>query len=553
MNGFLAHYWPEASEIPAERVREIREGVVSLIETATPGIDTTPGGVLGDLHVTPASWEKAATEIAWSRFASDLQPANIRKGVVWNCDFVRGYLEAFGQDYSAPLAWSILRLTFLNDDEREIDQSTLFRIGTSDYQMRLPFEGPLYLNGTPEPGRNDRTLIRIGASRWVIDTLIQGPPSVASAEGQSAQTDRTIAGLTSANLMGPLRGGTEPTSLQEMARRLREVNNRQPSTRGGVTGMLRTRFPEIEAVSAVLSGDVEQARDSLNPILMPGGKIDVHCRGDTSVSDQLFVILPRVGGSTLRYAGFVEFPEIPLEITAVRFGGEPVSWTMVSIPTEEYPGVTASFSEKERLFLWIDGTGIPATSIEGVLSAEFEILWTLDPSLTAAVAWMKADENRVAGLDILTRGFIPYHINSLDVWYNRKAGVYFNREQARDEILRVFNLHYPGEPAGAHRIGDTMYWAGAHSVSRVVISATLRCSVATHMYPDAEDFVIPASDGDWAAFDADVLELPEVEVDDLVNFNPLFSDEDFLLSVGPRNYGWRLPGANLRLIERGVV
>ena len=551
MEGFIEHYWPEVTEIPGERVREIRRGVSALLVEAGLDVDTSPGSVLGDLHVTPAAWDKAATEIAWSRFTSDLQPENTRKGTTYNCDFVRGYLESFGQDFSAPAAWAILRLTFVNNLPREIDRSTTFLIQNQEFRIRLPFAGPLYLDADPLPGQNHRNLTRLGNNRWAVDLLLQGPPTSDTVEGQTVQVDRTLAHLSSARLLGAVRGGTEPTSLQDMARRLRGINARQPSTRSGVTGMITTRFPEIESVSATLSGDIEQLRDTLNPMLMPGGKVDLHCRGGQSFEDQLFVTLPKVGSSTAYYAGIVSFPDVPVAVNRVLYNGQEVDWQLISIPPDGLPGLSGSFSEREQFFLRVEAAGIPGTLVEAVLTAEFEIQWEMDLALTAVQEWMKDEDNQAVGIDTLVRWFIPYHIKHLDVWYHRKSGVAFNREAARQELLEKFNLHHPGSPAGAHTVGDTMYWAGAHSVQRIELEAELRPSVCSH-YLDIP-FVMPASDGDWTTFSEALVEIPTRTVTDLINFSPEFLSLDDGVSVGPRNFSWKLPAQNLRLIERGSI
>lgn len=315
--------------------------------------------------------------------------------------------------------------------------------------------------------------------------------------------------------------------------------------------MVITRFPEIESVSAVLSGDVEQVRDSLNPMLMPGGKVDLHCRGDNSVEDMMTVSLPLSGTTTPYYAGIIKFPDIPVSISQVTYNRQIVAWQLVSVASTEYPGLSGSFSKHEEFFLRVDAEGIQGKIVGDTLMADFEITWTIDPSLTAVSEWIQAEENHVAGIDLLPRWFIPYHVNHLDVWYNRKSGVVFNRLQAREELLNRFNTHHPGSPAGSHTVGDTLYWAGAHSLHRIEFEAELRPSLATYWHPG--DLVHPQSDADWEAFDLELTPVPTRTVTDLVNFTPDFIDLDSGVSVAGRNFSWRLPSANLRLIERESI
>lgn len=548
---FLTPYWPAIAEIDPARVKLIRDAQTLLLEAAAPEVDTSPGTTLGDLHVTPAAWDKAATEIAWARFAQDLDPENARQGTVWNCDFVRAYLGVYGQDTVVPAAWAMLRLVFTSDAAVTVDRSTLFQVNQREFRMWLPFDGPLYLNQAAVPGENHKASVRIGAARWAVDVLIQGPAGE-EATDTSALIDRELEGLSELIILTRIHGGGAPTSLQEMARRLRSINNcRQPVTRSGVTGMIITRFPEITSVSGVLSGDLEQVRDNLNPLYLPGGKVDICVKSDTAVAETMTVRLTRSGATTPYYAGLLLLPSVPVALDSIKFNNTLVDWQLVQIPTDDLPGLTGAYTEHQQFYLRIAAEGIPSTLVEGALVADFTVGWRFDPALSAVIEWMKGAENRAVGIDLLPRWFTPYVITSLDVWYNRKAGTVFNREQARSELLQAFNLHCPDSPAGSHRIGDILFWAGAHSLHRITFSATLRPSLASHWYNGT--FTAPTDDAGWTAFDAALEDVPTHSVTDLINFDPAFADIPALVSVSHRNFSWQLTGANLRLIERGSI
>jgi len=548
---FLTTYWPAVADIDPARVASIRAAQTLLVETAAPGIDTSPGTTLGDLHMTPAAWDKAATEVAWGRFASDLDPENVRKGTVFNCEFVRAYLSAFGQDPEAEGAWGLARLVFATNNPVTVDRSTVFLVARNEFQLGLPQAGPLYLNQTPQPGENHKTLVRIGADRWAVDVVLKG---VTGSEGDSTtiRLDRDIEGLVEVTLVSSMQPGAEPTSLQEMARRLRSLNNcRQPVTRGGATGMVTTRFPEITAVSAVLSGDPEQVRDDLNPMLLPGGKLDLCVKSNLIVQERMTVRLTRSGTATPYYSGLLKFPSPAISVDSVMFGTTVVAGELIHIPTTELPGLSAAYTEHQQLFLRVPAGTVPSTLVGDALVADFEVTWQLDAAQSVVTEWLKSDDNKAAGINILPRWFTPYVIDSLDVWYNRKGGVVFDREKAREELLQKFNLHHLDSPAGAHSIGDILYWAGAHSVHRIVMTAHLVASPAAKWLGVV--FVQPTDDATWSAFDADLITRPVRTVTELIGFDPTFANAPAAVAVGARNFSWKLSGSNLRLIERATV
>lgn len=557
---FLGTYFPDSSNLDAERIRAMRIALGDLLAAAGQDVDITPNSPFGDLIATPMAVGMAANEEAWNRLLSDLNPQNAAEGEVWNCEFVTRYLRSFGiYDETIQQSWGVVRLQFTSGAERSIDKSTSLVMDSYTFRFFLPWDGPLQLGGAPAAGANFKAYVPSGKDRFVVDLLVVGTPGVAIAAGTSPQFDRDIEGLNSASLISPVYAGASPTQLQELARRvLTNSHTRHPVTRGGAENMIRQRFPDVTAVSAVLSGDSEMLRDSVNPAQVAAGAVDIHVRGKSLLSDAIAIYLPTMQGPTgsgVVCSGFLNLPETPIVIDSITHNGLQVAWDAISVSEDpKLPGVSAAYGKSEKLLLRISADGLTPVSIDGVVKVAFVVNYRFDPALKACQELLNSPDYTTAGLSINLRWFVPFYINDLTVRYARRAGVSFLREQCRSEILASFNGHSLATPAFAAAVSDSLYYAGAHSMTELQLDAVSRYSIADVVWAGST-FVEPTGLASWDALLAECEEIPIHAV--ASPYTPSFDFADIegssFASSGNRSASWILDSANLDVVEMKTI
>ncbi len=573
MYDFLSVYYPKLADLPAEQVATVRSRLGQLIREASPEVDTAPNSPFGDLHVTPAAYHVTAMEVAVNRILSDLDPENAAAGVVYNCEFVEAFLKTYGiYDENAQSSYGILRLQFSDRADREIDRSTLFKIGDYTYRPYLPRPGALRLLPAGimgQPGENTASYHPYSAEAWVVDILVFGQAGTTATAGSAVEIDRVIDGLTGASALSDFRGGQSPGRVQELARQVR--NNfypRTPVSRGGAINMITQRFPEITTVAAVVSGDAEMARDINNPGQVAAGCIDVLVRSQTLLTDSVAIDLDWlptevVGGR--EFIGWLDLPETPVRILSVAHNGVEVGHTLFSVSADpRKPGLTAAYGKAERLLLRIPQTldddsnpvigQVVDTEIPGRVYGRFTVTYQFDADLKAAQDFATGEENIPVGLDLYVRWFTPLVLQSLKVEFNRRAGVTLNLAQARADILQTYNAHTVDNPATPALIADAMLYAGAHSVTRVTMAGSIRFSVADRVWL-GNTLVEPDDAGTWAAFLAQCEDVPTRDVTSAYEPELTYVDTENNTGAasGERNVSWLLDSSNLELKENRSV
>jgi len=564
---FLEFYYPKLSEVPPERIAAMRSAASTLIRTAYPGVDTGPNSVFGDLFVSPAAVGMASHEVAGNRLLSDMLAENIENGVVYNCDFATRFLLNYGiQDDDIQRSYGIIRLAFESEVPRELDRSTEFQVGDGIYRPYAPYAGPIELLapgllGTA--GTNYLNYTFIGENSWAVDILVFGQAGQLATAGSGIEIDRQISGLVSGIALSNFLGGTSPSRIQELARRVRHnFHGRTPSTRSGATNLIHQQFPEITITGATVSGDYEQVRDSVNPGQIAGGYLDLMVRSIDPIEDIVTIRLRQMNGDNgeLCYAGWMDLPETPIRLTGFANNGLELAPDIFSVSLDpKAPGLTAAYGSSERLlvafYITEDSLGNPNIRAEldddGVY-ADFQIKYLFDPALKICQEFMRSDEHAPAGLSFYTRWFVPVEVSSMVVDFNRKAGMQLNLAAARRDILESFNSHRFETPAGAALVDGAMYYAGAHSVNEIELDSYIRYSVADKVWLGTT-FEMPEDQSSWELFLADCEDVPLVSITTVHSPDFSYYDSTTLAVSGPRNVSYLLPSSNLKLVERRSV
>ena len=109
----ITDYMPAIEDLSVEDLTDVRDRLSTYLRSheAFADIDTRPNSVVGDLILSPLSHIMASMEIAMNRILSDIDLGNVSQGTIYNCDFVKQYLNNFGQGqvYEYP-ATGVVRL-----------------------------------------------------------------------------------------------------------------------------------------------------------------------------------------------------------------------------------------------------------------------------------------------------------------------------------------------------------------------------------------------------------------------------------------------------------
>jgi hypothetical protein len=397
----------------------------------------------------------------------------------------------------------------------------------------------------------------------VVDILIEGVTGTVASNGAEAEVDRVIEGLSGASLITDIRAGSPPPDIKEMARRTRDnFYSRTPVTPGGALNMIRQRFPEINAVSCAVSGDPEQTRDQTNPAQVAAGRIDLYVRDQNLLTDTVVIDVPRIlvnDSFEQLFVGLITLPETPIRILSIKSGTTEVPVELYSISKDALkPGLSAAYGAAEQLlmaaYMPLDEDYNPLVPLlqdaDGEAIGRFSVTYQFDGSLKAVQELLKGEDSIPVGLDLYVRWFCPAIVTELTVKYNRKAGVAFNTEQARKEILAAYNTQTPDTPATPALIADSMLYAGAHSVQSVTLHADLRYSIANYVWLGT-GFVLPVDGLTWEAFLVDTIPVPVTQITSAYEPQIDYIDtENYTYAAsGKRNVSWLIDPAALILTE----
>jgi hypothetical protein len=344
------------------------------------------------------------------------------------------------------------------------------------------------------------------------------------------------------------------------------------NTRTGAGNYVNQRFPDIKSVGCLVSGDAELGRDVASIGRVPAGKMDVMVRADELIPDastqhvNYITISMESDGPVRKFVGLVNLPETPIEFTSVVYNGTVIDavFHSVSKTPSDFPGLTAAFGAQEQFVVMFDMPfveGDPLVSlvtetvgVETVSKAPFTFNYLFDPHLKMVQELMTEGDEVPVGLDTYVRYFTPARINSMEITFNRKSGVKLNLVQARKEILEAFNRHTFDNPATAAAVADCFAYAGAHSVVKMEVQASVKFSPATRVWTGT-DFTVPSDEATYTAFMGENEPVPTKSVTSIYepDFDFVDTEDGTFATSGPRSMTWLLFSSNLTFIENRSV
>lgn len=283
-------YAPVLEDIPTAQQTAEWELVRATSQAAFPDLDVRPGTPFADLFLIPAARQRAALRVATERLLSDLDLANLKEGVAYNCPFVEAYLASLGvaPDRIVP-ATGVLLLQFSSQGPFSFSASVLFGEGDTTLQVSGNYPSGSVTLGND--GDEDFSLFRLNETTWAAEVPVHGKvetddefPEPVEA-GTALGVDTTIEGLSAAVTATAIDPGYPPRTLRERARLVPKLfPGLNTNTPAGLSAWVRSIFPSTSAASPVVDGDVEMTRLNPNNIFgLVDGKTDLYVRGHSIV------------------------------------------------------------------------------------------------------------------------------------------------------------------------------------------------------------------------------------------------------------------------------
>lgn len=144
-----------------------------------------------------------------------------------------------------------------------------------------------------------------------------------------------------------------------------------------------------------------------------------------------------------------------------------------------FRGLTLKVNSAPGDFVAADLVGTKFTFSFRGQTAEFSVNFLIDPVLTTVDAALSDPANKPAGIDVLTRCFIPCHIDQFIVNYRVPAGGVVDLDTAKSQIFQYVNgIIYPNAFEESV-IGNIMIANGASGVTSLVKRGTFYPSLAS--------------------------------------------------------------------------
>lgn len=278
-NFTLTDYMPTPDELDPQDIIDARQRAVTYLSQWWAELDTRPNSVFGDLYLTPYAVMLAALEVAISRWTSDLNLANVARGIVYNPTFVSEFLKNFGVAPNTSInATGVVKLTFSTNQSYVLSADTTFSFNGNIFVIN-PDEGNpvvIYPTGTTD---GKRVLVQETSATFVVFLPMTGPSGAAVADGSEASTSLTFTELTGVQAAGDFDSGLAAESLASLAQKAQTgFPSANLTSRSGALSFLVSRYPQMVGASVVLTGDREMIRDNLNPLGVAEGAVDIYLR-----------------------------------------------------------------------------------------------------------------------------------------------------------------------------------------------------------------------------------------------------------------------------------
>jgi hypothetical protein len=289
----LTDYFPSISDIPTDVLKEAELRIETYLKTKPEfkQVDMRPNSVFGDLLLSPLAHILAAFEMGANRMFSDTDLANVAAGTIYNCDFVKQYLNNFGQGqvYEYP-STGIIQVEWNRHNTKYIDAGTkfLFKADNGDnyiYELAnvsdiLTIKSPFEKVDINNP--NEIPMVRVAETKFIVNLPVEGPAGVGVNADTVGTTDLGHTDLVSIKALGSFDRGTLPENIMELANKVqRTYYAASLNSRSGAISFLLQAFPELRGVSPVITGDKEMVRDKTNVLGIGEGKMDIFVKSRT--------------------------------------------------------------------------------------------------------------------------------------------------------------------------------------------------------------------------------------------------------------------------------
>lgn len=560
-NNFIGTYFPAVADLTAADLQDMRNRLLAWLQPAAPALDMRPGSVFGAWALDPLVLPLKAFEIAVQRWKSDMSAAIVAGGTVYDCDFVEQYLLALGGvREESVITFGHVRLEFSSDTDTDVPGGFRMRFNGSD--VFIPAFAPTGVikvrrQGTRSSDASVLPLTRMASGRYAVLLPVQGYATEVAA-GDEAEITDTIDGLVAVTAVSDFTAGRQNNSVPEIARRASKTFHASGfATRGGIREQIMAEFPDIVGVSTIMGGDDEMLRSSTTALAAGSGAVDVVVRSNSRTVLQQMVKLTyypdQEAVEVARFIGEWTPTAQPLRLRTMQWQGDT---TVALDPTvaaqsrddASAPRGSCSYSTQEKLWLVLPmpktSANIPQITLsyeaDGTPYAWFILTYDADPAISVIQTY--ADQEAVAGVNVLVRAPMQVVISRLLFDHTTEPGVLFNAEQATEDVEKIIDELFAPDSFNLAELNDAVYAAGAARIVSTDLQAILRFSVASKAVPaDADDPEV-----DYAAFAAAYRDMPFLTLNSATAVNPVYVDPYFgtedatLVAAGPRNIAYML-------------
>lgn len=275
----LADYLPGPELLDPADVQAARARLEQCVKSWWPELDTRPGSVFGDLHLTPLATLLASLEDAQRQRDRDTDLDAISRGLFTDGNLAKTFLANFGvTETAATKASGLVRMVFATNAEVRLDPDMRFQAGSGLFNVVTKDGAALVVKPAGTVGA--RYVLTAESGQFVVYVPLQGTPGTSVKAGAALTYGQALDGLVGITAAGDFDSGVTALSIPQMAIRARELFTAGGlGTRRGAVGLLRAHFPNLVSASAVITGDAEMARDHDNILGITQGAMDLMVRG----------------------------------------------------------------------------------------------------------------------------------------------------------------------------------------------------------------------------------------------------------------------------------
>jgi len=354
----LQDYLPDMDQVPISSIVSIRQQFMNYLAQWWPQLDTRPGSIFGDLHLTPAAVLDAAAALAVTNLFSDLELTNVANGVINNPDFVRAYLKNFGVSAQAGASSTgTMAMVFSANQTYVFSGSVIFNFGSSAFQVSPTVGDPVIIS--PMGSTTGKYVLTPYANgQFVVYLPVTGPAGASVTDSTIANTNLGQTNLVSVTAAGNFDPGTTPSGLPQLAAQamlLYPAANL--SSRRGALSFITQNWPNLVAAAVTVTGDNEMIRAGQNPLGINQSALDIFVRSQVNYASSSVVAALTYNPDLRGWTGGLPFPSPPAFFSpstgafqANLFDEQTGSSLLYAQSTDtklDNPGV--SFSLKERL------------------------------------------------------------------------------------------------------------------------------------------------------------------------------------------------------------